>query len=70
MLTGSYGAVDTSLGCSGEATDALGVCLTTAVPSIEANNGGASFFRDSFRYVAAPRAGSAQGRGEAGYAGL
>ena len=34
----SGGAAGTSLGCSGEATDARGVCLAAAVPSIEANN--------------------------------
>ncbi len=43
MLTGSGGAAGTSLGCSGEATDARGGYLTAAVPSIGANNGGASF---------------------------
>ena len=43
MLTGSGGAAGTSLGCSGEATDARGGYLTEAVPSIGANNGGASF---------------------------
>ena len=42
MLTGSDGAAGTSIGCAAEATDARGVCLSAAVPSIEASNGGAS----------------------------
>ena len=35
------GDARTYLGYCGEATDARGVCLTAAVPSIEVNNGGA-----------------------------
>ena len=43
VLTASCGVAGTSLGCSEETLDGLGVYLTAVVPSIEANNGGASF---------------------------